>query len=81
MKKQYILLGCFAWMLIGYACKKNTADNTPNPNPNPTPTASDSMAVLRIALSGLKNTNGVVNVALYNSAASFNKPAQAYKQA
>lgn len=73
-----LLLGMFMLMI---ACKKSTVDNNPNPNPNPTPTAADSMAVLRIALSGLKNTNGVVNVALYNSAASFNKPAQAYKQA
>ena len=81
MKKQTSLLVFCLFSVLFFACKKNTADNNPNPNPNPTPTASDSMAVLRIDLSGLKNTNGVVNVALYNSAASFNKPAQAYKQA
>lgn len=73
-----LLMGMFMLMI---ACKKSTVDNNPTPNPNPSPTAADSMAVLRIDLSGLKNTNGVVNVALYNSAASFNKPAQAYKQA
>ncbi|MGI9191810.1 MAG: DUF2141 domain-containing protein [Chitinophagaceae bacterium] len=81
MKKQNILFALIVCTLLGVACKKNTADNNPNPNPNPNPTATDSLAVLRIDLSGLKNTNGVVNVALYNSAASFNKPAQAYKQA
>ena len=73
-----LLMGMFMLMI---ACKKSTVDNNPTPNPNPSTTAADSMAVLRIDLSGLKNTNGVVNVALYNSAASFNKPAQAYKQA
>ncbi len=81
MKKQTSLLIFCLLSVLFFACKKNTTDNNPNPNPNPTPTAADSMAVLRIDLSGLKNTNGVVNVALYNSAASFNKPAQAYKQA
>lgn len=81
MKTNQILSLLFGITLFFFACKKSSTDNTPNPNPNPTPTAADSMAVLRIDLSGLKNTNGVVNVALYNSAASFNKPAQAYKQA
>jgi uncharacterized protein (DUF2141 family) len=81
MKKQYTILAICLLSVLFFACKKNTADNTPNPNPNPNPTTTDSLAVLRIALSGLKNTNGVVNVALYNSAASFNKPAQAYRQA
>ena len=81
MKTRTIFLGLCLLSSLFFACKKNTADNTPNPNPDPTPTATDSMAVLRIALSGLKNTNGVVNVALYNSAGSFNKPAQAYRQA
>lgn len=81
MKTNQILSLLFVITLFFFACKKSSTDNTPNPNPNPTPTAADSMAVLRIDLSGLKNTNGVVNVALYNSAASFNKPAQAYKQA
>jgi len=67
------------------SCKKKNIQ----PQPNPTPivqdttggnTNSDTLSKLVINLSGMQNTNGKVNVALFNSSASFNDPNQAYRE-
>ena len=67
------------------SCKKKNIE----PQPNPTPitqdstgenTNTDTLSKLVINLSGMQNTNGKVNVALFNSSASFNDPNQAYRE-
>jgi uncharacterized protein (DUF2141 family) len=39
-----------------------------------------TLSLLRIELSGMQNTNGKINVALYNSSGSFNDPNLAYRE-
>lgn len=67
------------------SCKKKKIQ----PQPDSTPivqdttggnTSSDTLSKLVINLSGMQNTNGKVNVALFNSSASFNDPNQAYRE-
>ncbi|MFY9309552.1 MAG: DUF2141 domain-containing protein [Bacteroidia bacterium] len=64
------------------SCKKENdaskadANTTINNNTNPL----DSLSYIVINLSGMKNTNGKINVALYNSEQTFNDPDQVYRK-
>jgi uncharacterized protein (DUF2141 family) len=66
---------------ISVSCKKDkdapkTDPNiTINGNINPT----DSLSYIVINLNGMKNANGNINVALYNSEQTFNDPNQVFK--
>jgi uncharacterized protein (DUF2141 family) len=65
------------------SCKKK--NNIPQPDPISNPQDStvntiDTLSKVIINLSGMQNTNGKVNVALYNSASTFNDPNQAYRE-
>jgi uncharacterized protein (DUF2141 family) len=57
------------------SCKKSSDQIQPPPVLNETGDTSS----LVIQIQGLKNTNGKVNIALYNSSVGFNNPSQAYK--
>ncbi len=65
------------------SCKKKNIE----PQLEPTPITQDStggntntLSELVITLSGMQNTNGKVNLALYNSSTSFNDPNQTYRE-
>jgi uncharacterized protein (DUF2141 family) len=71
--------------IIPVSCKKKNKPPQPDPITNPqdstgTGTQVDTLSSLTINLSGMQNTNGKVNVALYNSSASFNDPNQALRE-
>jgi uncharacterized protein (DUF2141 family) len=65
------------------SCKKEKdvskvdTNTTINNNTNPL----DSLSYIVINLSGMKNTNGKINVALYNSEQTFNDPNQVFRKA
>ena len=67
------------------SCKKNNPEPQPTPSPLPQDTTgnggnnSPNHATLTINLSGMQNTNGKINVALYNSSSTFNDPNQVYR--
>lgn len=67
------------------SCKKKNIE----PQLDPTPitqdstgenTNTDTLSKLVINLSGMQNTNGKVNVALFNSSTSFNDPNQTFRE-
>jgi uncharacterized protein (DUF2141 family) len=65
------------------SCKKKKL--TPQPqvvviSEDSTSTNVDTLSKIVINLSGMQNLNGKINVALYNSEASFNNPNQAYRE-
>ncbi|MGB3948242.1 MAG: DUF2141 domain-containing protein [Bacteroidia bacterium] len=68
--------------VFSVSCKKNkdnpspAASSTTNGNNNPL----DSLSYIVINLNGMKNTNGKINVAVYNSEQTFNDPNQAYRE-
>lgn len=74
------------WLIIlcvfSESCKKEKdisktdANITVTNNVNP----ADSLSYVVINLNGMKNTNGKVNVALYNSEETFNDPNQAFRK-
>ena len=81
MKVIRILFGITLLSLFTMSCKKENdvskadANITTHGNVNP----SDSLSYIVIHLSGMKNSNGKINVALYNSEQMFNDPAQAFR--
>ena len=65
------------------SCKKKNNIPQPDPIENPQDTTGitiDTLSKVVINLSGMQNTNGKVNVALYNSSSTFNDPNQAYRE-
>jgi uncharacterized protein (DUF2141 family) len=81
MKKNTIIT-ILATALLILSCKKEK--NEPNKLvdniPLPTSSGEDTVSYLIIELSGMKNTNGKVNVAVYNTSSSFNKPEEAFRE-
>lgn len=86
MKTRLLLIISLGFLQIFISCKKNN----PSPHPSPTPIAQDTtgngggnnantFATLTINLSGMQNTNGKVNMALYNNSSSFNDPNLTYR--
>lgn len=68
---------------LSVSCKKKNKIPQPDPIENPQDTTGntiDTLSKVIINLSGMQNTNGKVNVALYNSSSSFNDPNQAYRK-
>lgn len=74
------------FMLTAVSCKKKNIEPQPDPIPNPQDTtlggnnSLDTLSSLVINLSGMQNTNGKVNIAIYNSANTFNDPNQAINE-
>jgi uncharacterized protein (DUF2141 family) len=68
---------------LAVSCKKKNKIPQPDPIENPqdsTGTSVDTLSKVNINLSGMQNTNGKVNVALYNSSSTFNDPNLAYRE-
>jgi uncharacterized protein (DUF2141 family) len=86
MKKIAVLSLLFLLIIATESCKKKNKTPQPDPVPNPQDTTGgnntnlDTLSSLVINLSGMQNTNGKVNIALYNSSGSFNDPNQAFRE-
>jgi uncharacterized protein (DUF2141 family) len=86
MKKIAVLSLLFLLIIATESCKKKNKTPQPDPVPNPQDTTGgnntnlDTLSSLVINLSGMQNTNGKVNVAIYNSSGSFNDPNQAFRE-
>jgi uncharacterized protein (DUF2141 family) len=82
-KKTSLFLFSLVILISILSCKKKNIEPQPDPIPNPQDTTGggtttlDTLSTLVINLSGMQNTNGKVNFALYNSSSSFNDPNQA----
>lgn len=80
----FLLSLIFFSVLLG--CKKKNPSPQPPPVPNPNDTTGNGggnnlpYGCLTVNLSGMQNTNGKVNFALFNSSSSFNNPNQAYDE-
>ena len=78
-----IILLVSLFLICSTSCKKKNVEPQPDPIPNPQDTTGggtstlDTLSTLVINLSGMQNTNGKVNFALYNNSISFNDPNQA----
>ena len=64
------------------SCKKKKIEPQPNPieNIDSVFVTPDSLSKLVINVSGMENTNGKLNVALYNNSDNFNNPELVYKE-
>lgn len=82
MKKINTLLIIFVLSLTFVSCKKKTFEPQPDPieNEDSIAVTSDSLSTLIVNVSGMKNTNGKLNIALYNNSDNFNKPELVYKE-
>lgn len=75
-------------LVVAISCKKKNTTYQPDPVPIPQDTTGNNngggninpLSTLTINLSGMQNTNGKINIALYNSSATYNDPNQAYKE-
>lgn len=82
MKIFKILLLVTTLCFFSISCKKEQnasiadANTTINNNANPL----DSLSYIVINLNGMKNTNGKINIALYNSEQTFNDPNQVFRK-
>lgn len=64
--------------LFFYSCKKDKV--TPPVNIPPFDLViTDTLGKIQVNLSGMHNTNGKINFALYQNSSSFNDPSQVYK--
>lgn len=81
----------FFLLIVAFSlsCKKKNPTPQPDPIPLPQDTTGNNnggggnatpFSTLTIQLTGMQNTNGKINVALYNSSSSYNDPNQAYKE-
>lgn len=81
MQTMKILFLAIIVCIFSVSCKKDKNEpktdpyTTINGNTNP----ADSVSYIVINLNGMKNTNGKINVALYNSEQTFNDPNQVFK--
>ena len=68
--------------VFSVSCKKDKNNNAPpsNTSTNENSNPLDSLSYIVINVNGMKNTNGKVNVALYNSESTFNDPNQAFRE-
>jgi uncharacterized protein (DUF2141 family) len=71
----------FIVLLIAFSsCKKKQNNPSALNNTIEDTTSTSVLSKLVVNVSGMKNSNGKVNFALYNSESSFNEPNQAYKE-
>lgn len=69
-------------LLFTSSCKKKHFEPQPDPIEiiDSTGTDTNSYSKLIVNVSGMKNANGKLNFALYNSSSAFNDPSQTYKE-
>lgn len=77
--KTILVVTMFCMFSISCKKEKDAPKVDPNTTINGNTNPSDSLSYIVINLNGMKNTNGKVNVALYNSEQTFNDPSQAYR--
>jgi len=82
MKNTLSFIFLFSLLFFTQSCKKKNIIPQPEPieNSDSLVITEDSLSSLVINISGMKNTNGKLNVALYNTASSFNNPSLVYKE-
>jgi uncharacterized protein (DUF2141 family) len=82
MKTLFTLSTVLFLSLSIVSCKKKTFEPQPDPieNVDSVAVTSDSLSKLVINVSGMENTNGKLNVALYNNSDNFNNPELVYKE-
>lgn len=82
MKNIVLALSLMTLSLNLVSCKKKTFVPQPDPieNTDTTVVTSDSLSRIVINVTGMKNINGKLNVALYNTSASFNDPNAAFRE-
>ena len=82
MKKLFTFSIILFLSLTIVSCKKKTFEPQPDPleNEDSVVVTSDSLSKLVINVSGMENTNGKLNVALYNNSDNFNNPELVYKE-
>jgi uncharacterized protein (DUF2141 family) len=61
------------------ACKKKEIPNQPDPEPIEDVDSLQTFSELIIKISGMKNQNGKMNIALYNKLEGFNDPSYVFK--
>jgi uncharacterized protein (DUF2141 family) len=67
-------------LIVFSSCKKKKTDPLVVTEIITDSTSTSILSSLVVNVSGMKNGNGKINFALYNSASSFNQPNQAYKE-
>ena len=82
MKTLFTLSTVLFLSLSIVSCKKKTFEPQPDSieNVDSVAVTSDSLSKLVINVSGMENTNGKLNVALYNNSDNFNNPELVYKE-
>ena len=82
MKKISALLLFSILSITMISCKKKTFEPQPDPieNEDSTTVKPDSISKIVINISGMENTNGKMNIALYNNADNFNNPELVYRE-
>jgi uncharacterized protein (DUF2141 family) len=77
----FFIITTFFIILI-WGCKKDPLIEKPNVNINqPVDTnGNNNLGLITINISNIKDIKGKMNIALYNSSESFNKPNEAYKE-
>jgi uncharacterized protein (DUF2141 family) len=75
--KKYVVYMLPLFMLV-FSCKKEEV-KPPVVDVPGTGTVTDTLGKIQVNLSGMQNTNGKINLALYNSSASFNDPNAMYQ--
>jgi len=80
MRNLFRISFCLFLLISFSSCKKkNTSPQNSNQIVNDT-SSSSVLSKLVVNVSGMKNANGKVNFALYNTESSFNQPNQAFKE-
>jgi uncharacterized protein (DUF2141 family) len=84
MKNLLLLSISFIMLLTTVSCKKNNSIEQPDPEPigndDSTQVVQDSFSKLTIRISGMKNQNGKMNIAIYNKADGFNDPTKVFQE-
>lgn len=83
MKIKFIFIITTAILVLTLSCKKSTKkpkDLPEQPSPTIDTSQRDTLSKIIIDLSGMKNSNGNINIAIYNSSSSFNDPNNAYRK-
>ena len=71
---------CFLVLTAFSSCKKKQKEPQDSIQTTLDSSSTNTLSKLVVNLSGMKNSNGKVNFALYNSSSAFNDPNQAYRE-
>ena len=71
---------CFLTIILFSSCKKKQKEPQNSSQIVEDTSSTNTFSKLVVNINGMKNSNGKVNFALYNSASSFNDPSQTYRE-